>query len=124
MAKFHVSMLAVILLLIFLSACGGRGAYPIRTEWHDDDTLSCAQLKAEQRRNNTEISELKEEKSRRNTNNAKNLCFFICILPLFDLDLNNAQDIEIDAYQKRNQLLEKLYQQKKCTATSKGEMTG
>ncbi|HAS55246.1 MAG: hypothetical protein A2X56_12375 [Nitrospirae bacterium GWC2_57_13] len=104
---------------LLLSACGGRMARPIKAVWPDDATMTCEDLSSERRRNNGEIAMLRAEKARRIKHNVDSLCLFFCIIPLFTLDFNDTQDIEVDAYKERNRRLDDLARQKNCPAVQK-----
>lgn len=108
------SVIIMLISALFLSACGGRMAKPIKVVWSDDGTMSCGDISSERRRNNGEIAQLRAEKARRIRHNIQAACMFFCIIPLFTLDVNDSQDIEINAYKERNRRLEDLALQQNC----------
>lgn len=110
---------ALIFSALVLTACGGRPARPIKTVWADDEAMSCNDLASETARNRGEIAQLRAEKGRRIKHNVNDCTVFFCIIPLFDLDLNDSQDIEIDAYKDRNKRLEDLAIFKKCPSAER-----
>ncbi len=109
----------VMVLSFLLSACGGRAAHPIKTVWPDDGTMTCENIRSERGRNNGEIARLRAEKARKIRHNIRMFCTFFCIIPLFELDFSDAQDIEIDAFKERNRRLDDLALLKKCPTSQK-----
>lgn len=107
-------VIVLVLSVLLLTACGGRMAKPIKTVWSDDELMSCEDIASEVARNKGEIAQLRAEKARRIRRNFDHACMFFCIIPLFELDFNDTQDIEIDAYKTRNQRLEDLARLKQC----------
>ncbi|HAS54105.1 MAG: hypothetical protein A2X56_01835 [Nitrospirae bacterium GWC2_57_13] len=106
--------IGVLVLAFALGACAGRIARPIQAVWPTDETLSCEDMLEERRMNGGEIARLRAEKGRRTRHNTEALCLGFCIVPLFTMDLTDAQDIEIDAYKERIRRLEDLSRQKNC----------
>jgi hypothetical protein len=102
--------LLVLLSCVALSACGGRTSHPVATTTPDDALMSCAHLDAELAINKHHIDDLMDEKDHSENNNlAAGL-----LMPIYMIDLSDTERKEMDALQKRNDVLTSLMKQKNC----------
>lgn len=114
------STLVAGLLLVGLSACGGRVAKPVAVERPSDTALSCAHIKAEAEVNAARILDLLGEEEAASENNAA----LVLAAPLsiafpFMLDLGDAEQQEIRALEARTRRLDELGAAKDCPLSAK-----
>jgi len=101
----------VIASLVWLAGCGGRVSHPVEAVTDHDDRLSCDQLRAERRVNDSRMADLRDEKQNAEMNNVG----LVVVSPLF-FDLSSSEGKEIVALAARNQTLDALIA-KRCPAT-------
>ncbi|MES2998263.1 MAG: hypothetical protein V4700_02955 [Pseudomonadota bacterium] len=100
--------------ILLLSACAGRTPDPVPQHQPGDDSLTCSQIKQELMDNQTKVMNLipKENKTGKNVALGAAGAFFI--VPLFFMDFSDAERVEVQAYQLRDNWLRILSNKKKC----------
>lgn len=112
MKKILIS-LSVITFLV--SACAGKTPIPIPQYQLGDEILSCSQIKQELLDNQVKIMNLIPEENKMGKNIALGVAGAFVLVPWFFMDFSDAERVEIQAYQLRNNWLKSLYVKKKCT---------
>ncbi|MFM2323041.1 MAG: hypothetical protein RLZZ225_1194 [Pseudomonadota bacterium] len=102
--------------LILLSACAGRTPNPVPQHQPGDESLTCNALKLELMNNQTKITNLIPEQNKMAKNIALGVAGAFVIVPWFFMDFSDAERIEIQSYQLRDNWLRNLYAKKKCGA--------
>lgn len=113
MKKKIVSLLACGLLL---SACAGRTPNPVPLHQPGDESLSCNALKLELMNNQTKITNLIPQQDKMGKNILLGVAGAFVIVPWFFMDFSDAERVEIQSYQLRDNWLRTLYSKKKCGA--------
>lgn len=111
MNKKLISLLAGVVLL---SACAGRTPNPVPQHQPGDESLTCNALKLELMDNQTNITNLIPQQNKIGKNIALSVAGAFIIVPWLFLDFSDAERIEIQSYQLRNNWLRTLYTNKKC----------
>jgi hypothetical protein len=102
-------------LTIFLGGCAGRAPNPIQTRVPGDENLSCDSLEAQMAQIQKDITEKEHERSSKTTGNVVlGVLGFFLIVPLFFMDLKDAEGTEIQALKQRYQWLGTLATEKGC----------
>ena len=101
---------------VALSGCMGRVPDPVAVESKRDDSLTCPLLSAEKAGNQARVRYLQEEQEGSEHMNLVVGSFaVVAFLPAAGLmDVSDAQEVEIDALNKRNERLETLRVQRGC----------
>lgn len=107
-----VKLAVVAMFVLFLGACGGRVSNPVASSNDFDDQLSCDQLRGERLVNDSRIQDLTDEKL-----NARKNDIGLMLSSPFILDLSNSEEKEIEAFQKRNKVLDRMIVNR-CEAAS------
>lgn len=102
--------------LILLSACAGRTPNPVPQHQPGDESLSCNALKLELMNNQTKITNLIPQQDKMAKNIALGVAGAFVIVPWFFMDFSDAERVEIQSYQLRDNWLRTLYTKKKCGA--------
>ncbi len=108
-----VGLFAVTLLL---SACAGRTPNPVPQRQPGDEVLTCSQIKQELMDNQTKIMNLIPKENKTGKNVALGVAGAFVLVPWFFMDFSDAERIEVQAYQLRDNWLRTLSTQKKCNA--------
>jgi hypothetical protein len=111
MKKILISLVASSLLL---SACAGRTPNPVPQYQPSDESLSCSAIKKELLDNQTKILNLIPKENKLGKNIALGVAGAFVIVPWFFMDFSDAERIEIQAYQLRDNWLRTLSAKKKC----------
>ena len=86
--------------------CAGRAANPVMIQQYGDDRRTCQALEREMVFIQDEIQRLIPQTEKTGKNVALGVTGFFFIVPLFFMDLSQAEQIEVDAYRQRyNHLL-------------------
>ncbi|NKB46490.1 MAG: hypothetical protein GKR77_01740 [Legionellales bacterium] len=104
----------IVLFSIALFACAGRTPNPIDVYQPNDNKLSCDQIKAEIQRNQKAMFALYPKTQKTGKNVALGVAGAFFIVPLFFMDFSDAEQIEIKAFQRRDEHLHKIAERKKC----------
>ena len=105
--------------LIALSACGGRTANPVMVQQYGDENKSCAALERELVFTQQEITRLLPETDKTGENVALGVTGFFFIVPLFFMDLSDAEQQEVNAYRQRYNHLASIATDKQCGLEAK-----
>lgn len=110
-------MIVLISIAVLLNGCAGSTPRPIPQYQQGDDDMGCSQIKLEIADNNTKIMNLipKEQKTGKNVALGVAGAFFI--VPWFFMDFSDAERVEVQSYQLRNNWLTTLAQKKHCGST-------
>ena len=100
----------VVLMAVFLQACGGRAALPVLQFNALDQAFTCEHLKAEFNLNKQKFAALDDEEEQRNIGNTTQLFLGSPLL----LDLTSTLDKERAALKTRNEQIKKLGIVKDC----------
>lgn len=111
MKKKLVSLLAC---SVLLSACAGRTPNPVPLHQPGDGGLTCNALKLELMNNQTKIKNLIPQQNKIEKNVLLGVAGAFVIVPWFFMDFSDAERIEIQSYQLRDNWLRTLYFKKKC----------
>jgi hypothetical protein len=103
-------------ILISLTACAGRSATPVSSYKYGDERLSCADLRYEISRSETNVKKLVSEKNSAHEGNvALGVVGGLLFWPaLFALDTSDAEKIEMQAEKERIESLQRIMAQKSC----------
>jgi hypothetical protein len=99
---------------LLLSACAGRTPNPISQHQPGDEILSCSQIKQELSDNQAKIMNLIPQENKLGKNIALGVAGAFVIVPWFFMDFSDAERVEVQAYQLRNNWLRTLATKKKC----------
>lgn len=100
--------------VVLLSACAGRTPNPIPLHQPGDESLTCNALKLELMNNQSKITNLIPQQNKMGKNIALGVAGAFIIVPWFFMDFSDAERIEIQSYQLRDNWLRTLYTKKKC----------
>lgn len=101
---------------ILLSACAGRTPNPVPQYQPGDKLLSCSQIKQELMDNQTKVMNLIPKENKTGKNVALGVAGAFVIVPWFFMDFSDAERVEVQAYQLRDNWLRTLANKKKCGA--------
>jgi hypothetical protein len=100
-----------------VSACAGRTANPIAEHSPSDRDLTCVDIRIQQTAIDNEVRALVPKTDKTAHNVALGAAgFFTVGIAWFWLDLSKSEQIEIDAYRRRYQVLQELKRDKHCDA--------
>jgi len=108
---------AILLTLLMTSltvGCAGRDANPVMVQQYGDDGRSCGGLQREMIFIQDEIQRLIPETQKTGKNTALGVSGFFLIVPLFFMDLSDAEQVEVNAYRKRYNHLLIIAGEKNC----------
>lgn len=114
MNKKIVNVISVILSAILLAACAGKTPTPIPQYQPGDQLMSCSALKQELMDNQTKIMNLIPKENKTGKNVALGVAGAFLLVPWFFMDFSDAERVEIQSYQLRDNWLRTLCAQKKC----------
>ncbi len=109
-------IISVLISVVLLSACAGKTPNPIPQRQPGDESLSCSALKQELMDNQTKITHLIPKQNKTGKNVGLGIAGAFLIVPWFFMDFSDAERIEIQSYQLRDNWLRTLSAQKKCSA--------
>lgn len=99
---------------LILAGCGGRAANPIMINQFGDANKSCPALELEMSQIQESIQKLVPKTEKAGKNTALGVTGFFFIVPLFFMDLSQAEQIEIDAFRQRYNSLAVIATDKGC----------
>lgn len=100
------AMLATLVAVTLSVGCAGRAANPVMIQQYGDDKKSCQALEREMVFIQGEIQRLVPQTEKTGKNVALGVTGFFFLVPLFFMDLSQAEQMEVDAYRQRyNHLL-------------------
>jgi hypothetical protein len=98
--------LALLLTATIVIGCAGRAANPVMIQQYGDDKKTCQALEHEMAFIQGEIQRLVPQTEKTGKNVALGVTGAFLLVPLFFMDLSQAEQIEVDAYRQRyNHLL-------------------
>lgn len=100
--------------LLLLAGCGGRAANPVMISQFGDDKMSCAAMELEMHQSQASIQRLIPQTEKTGKNVALGVTGFFFIVPLFFMDLSQAEQIEVEALRQRYNRLAVLATDKGC----------
>jgi hypothetical protein len=113
MKKTIISLCAA---TILLSACAGKTPSPVPQYQPGDEHLTCTQIRQELMDNHTKIMNLVPKENKMGKNIALGVAGAFTIVPWFFMDFSDAERVEVQAYQLRDNWLHTLADKKKCGA--------
>ena len=100
------ALLATLVTITLSVGCAGRAANPVMIQQYGDDKKSCLALEREMTFIQAEMQRLLPKTEKTGKNTALGVTGFFFLVPLFFMDLSQAEQIEVDAYRQRyNHLL-------------------
>ena len=107
-------LLVTLLITSLIVGCAGRAANPVMVQQYGDDSRSCGGLEKEMFFIQDEIQRLIPETQKTGKNTALGVTGFFLIVPLFFMDLSDAEQIEVNAYRQRYNHLLIIAGEKNC----------
>ena len=104
----------IVLTSFLLVACGGKTPHPVAQIQPGDDYMNCGQINKMITDNNNKIVSLFPKTKKMAKNAALGAAGYFLIVPWFFMDFSDAERLEIDAYQQRNDWLRTLANRKHC----------
>lgn len=101
-------------LVLFLSGCAGKTPNPVSQYQIGDEGRSCESLRVEIADNEAAIMKLVPQENKTGKNVALGVTGAVFLVPLFFMDFSDAERIEVEAYQRRNNYLRVLADKKHC----------
>ena len=112
---FAAILMAFAVVALPLAGCGGRAANPIAVAHPGDKDMSCDEIEAEMYDMDARARQLMGEESRKTGKNvALGVAGLFFLVPLFFMDLSDAERHEAQAMQDRGRHLLRLYNKKDC----------
>ncbi|CAM4426547.1 MAG: hypothetical protein LEGION0398_MBIBDBAK_01307 [Legionellaceae bacterium] len=102
------------LFFITLMGCAGKTANPISQYQVGDDIRNCNSIKVEIADNEAAIMKLVPQENKTGKNVALGVTGAFFLVPLFFMDFSDAERVEVEAYQRRNNYLRVLAENKHC----------
>jgi hypothetical protein len=106
---------AILAVGLMLTGCGGRAANPVLIQQYGDDRKSCESLEVEISQIEGEIQRLMPKTEKTGKNVALGVTGVFFIVPLFFMDLSQAEQIEVEAYRQRYNHLVIMATEKECS---------
>ena len=100
---------------LVLGGCGGRAANPVLIQQYADDRKSCETLELELSQIEGEIQRLMPKTDKTGKNVVLGVTGVFLIVPLFFMDLTQAEQIEVEAYRQRYNHLVIIATEKQCS---------
>jgi len=108
-----------LLILSFITACGGRASNPIMAVQYKDDKKSCTTLETEIVFIQQEIQRLIPKTDKTGKNVALGVAGAFLLIPWFFMDMSHAEQEEVNAYRQRYNHLVAIAGDKNCEVDSK-----
>lgn len=108
------SICSVLLSTGTLTGCAGKTPTPIPQEQPGDLDLTCDQIRTEIKANQQKTLDLVPKTNKTGKNIALGVTGAFFIVPLFFMDFSDAERIEIQSYDLRNNYLMTLANKKRC----------
>ncbi|MBA3660147.1 MAG: hypothetical protein H0W64_00275 [Gammaproteobacteria bacterium] len=102
------------LIVTLLTGCAGATPHPIPQYQPHDRQLTCNQIGFEIKNNQTKILNLIPQENKIGKNIALGVAGWFFIVPWFFMDFSDAERVEVQAYELRNNYLMNLATQKQC----------
>jgi hypothetical protein len=108
------ALLATFIAVTLSVGCAGRAANPVMIQQYGDDKKSCQALEREMAFIQGEMQRLIPQTEKTGKNVALGVTGFFFLVPLFFMDLSQAEQVEVDAYRQRYNHLLIIAGDKKC----------
>lgn len=105
---------------LLLQACAGEKPNPVPQYQPGDEYMTCSQIQLAIADNNTKIMGLVPKQEKTGKNVALGVAGAFLIVPWFFMDFSDAERIEVQGYQLRNNWLTNLAQKKHCSNITPG----
>jgi hypothetical protein len=102
---------------VVLSGCAGRTPDPIKMYQPNDRQLTCNQIDYQISSNQKEMARLYPQTKKTGKNVALGVAGYFLIVPWFFMDFSDAEKVEITAFQRRDDYLHQLAENKSCGVT-------
>ena len=108
-------VISFMILLVFLASCGGRTANPVAQYQYGDESKSCGALRMEMSQIQADIQrKISAEENTTGKNVALGVTGVFFIVPLFFMDLSDADKTEMEALRNRYNALARIAADKGC----------
>ena len=107
-------LLVTLLITPLIVGCAGKTANPVMVQQYGDDSRSCDGLEKEMYFIQGEIQQLIPETQKAGKNTVLGITGIFLIVPLFFMDLSDAEQIEVNAYRQRYNHLLIIAGEKNC----------
>lgn len=97
-----------------IAGCGGRAANPVMVAQYGDDRKSCPAMELEMSQIQDSNQKLMPKTDKTGKNVALGVTGFFLVVPLFFMDLSQAEQIEVDAFRQRYNHLAVIATDKEC----------
>lgn len=105
---------ATLVVMSLLAGCAGRSANPVPIQQYGDDSKSCAALEHDLRFVEGEIRRLIPDTHKAGKNVALGVTGIFFLVPLFFMDLSQAEQVEVNALRQRHNHLLVLAKDRGC----------
>lgn len=109
-----IGLTTMISLTSVLTGCAGKTPHPVPQYQPGDRAKSCLQIRQEINDNQTKILNLIPKENKTGKNVALGVAGAFFIVPWFFMDFSDAERIEVQGYELRNNYLRTLATQKHC----------
>lgn len=106
--------IGLVISIMIVTGCAGRDPHPVPQYQPGDDYVSCQQIKMQINDNNMKIYRLMPKTHKTGKNVALGVTGYFLVVPLFFMDFSDAEKVEIQSYEQRNNWLEALAMKKHC----------
>lgn len=113
------AVLAILLTTTIIIGCAGRAANPVMIQQYGDDKKTCQALEREMGFIQGEMQRLVPQTEKTGKNVALGVTGFFFLVPLFFMDLSQAEQMEVDAYRQRYNHLLIIAGDKQCGVEGK-----
>jgi hypothetical protein len=100
--------------LVLLASCAGRTPDPVAEYQSYDTQMTCTDINAEIQRNQQRIAQLLPKTQKTGKNVALAATGAVFLVPLFFMDFSDAEQREINAFERRDVRLHMLAESHKC----------
>lgn len=108
------ALLIMIIVAILCVGCAGRAANPVMVQQYGDDKKSCQALEREMSFIQSEMQRLIPQTDKAGKNIVLGITGAFFLVPLFFMDMSQAEQMEIDAYRQRYNHLIIIAGDKQC----------
>ena len=109
------NFITTIILVSFLTACGGRTPNPVMISQYGDQKKSCKALKFEMANVQGDIQRLLPDRDKTGQNVALGVAGAFLLFPWFFMDFKNAEATEYEAFRQRYNHLVTIAMDKNCS---------
>lgn len=113
--KINKSCSIILATAILLQGCAGKTPHPVHQYTAFDEQMSCDDISLEVSNNQNKIQTLLPKTEKTGKNVGLGVASVIFFPTLFFMDFSDAEKVEIEALQRRNDRLRILSRQKACS---------